>query len=106
MFAGCDAFYFEFCSHIAALLQMLQIDIEALFQKFDDKLVLTEEENKFIENRLKIIIRRHNEIIDLIYYFRKRYSIITLAHFVSAALVIGASMFDLMTVSGLNLGFE
>ncbi|KAM7341922.1 odorant receptor 10a [Cochliomyia hominivorax] len=99
MFAGCDAFYFEFCSHIAALLQMLQSDIEALFAKFDDKFVLSEE-NHFVENRLKIIIRRHNEIMDLTHFFRQRYSIITLAHFVSAALVIGASIFDLMTYTG------
>ncbi|XP_065367596.1 odorant receptor 10a [Calliphora vicina] len=100
MFAGCDAFYFEFCSHIAALLKMLQADIVSLFAMFEDKLILSSEENQYVENRLKIIIRRHNEIIDLTYFFRKRYSVITLAHFVSAALVIGASIFDLMTYTG------
>lgn len=98
-FAGCDAFYFEFCSDIAALLKMLQADIESLFSLFEDKLVLTEGENLYVENRLKTMIQRHNDIIDLTNIFRKRYSVITLAHFVSASMVIGASIFDLMAVS-------
>ncbi|XP_037811487.1 odorant receptor 10a [Lucilia sericata] len=100
IFSGCDAFYFEFCSHIASLLQMLQSDIESLFDMFENRLILSEKENQYVENRLKIIIRRHNEINDLTYFFRKRYTVITLAHFVSAALVIGASIFDLMTYTG------
>lgn len=99
MFAGCDAFYFEFCSHTAALLKLLQVDIENLFEMFADKLVLNEKQNLYVQNRLHIIVKRHNEIIALTHFFHKRYIVITLAHFVSASLVIGASIFDLMTVS-------
>lgn len=44
------------------------------------------------------LIKRQNEIFELTHFFRQRYAIITLAHFVSASLVIGFSIFDLLTV--------
>ena len=100
MFAGCDAFYFEFCSHTAALLKMLQADIENLFEMFQNKLVLNEMENLYVQHRLHMIVKRHNEIIALTHFFHSRYIVITLAHFVSASLVIGISIFDLIMASG------
>lgn len=51
-----------------------------------------------LEWRLVQFIKRHNDIIELTRFFCKRYTVITLAHFVSAGIVIGASIFDLMTV--------
>ncbi|XP_075166964.1 odorant receptor 10a [Haematobia irritans] len=100
MFGGCDALYFEYCTHIATLLRMLQIDVKLLFKRYNEKLTLNTAESLYIEEQLKMIIERHNEIIDMTNFFRKRYAIITLAHFVSASLVIGASIFEMMTYSG------
>lgn len=50
------------------------------------------------------LIKRHNQIFELTYIFRQRYWIITLAHFVSASMVIGFSIFLLMTVGANGLG--
>lgn len=30
MYGGCDAFYFEFCSNTAALLELLQNDLKSI----------------------------------------------------------------------------
>lgn len=57
-----------------------------------------------MEQQLRAIVIRHNAIIDLMKSFRQRYAIITLAHFVSAAMVIGFSMVNLLTLSGIGLG--
>ncbi|XP_059226048.1 odorant receptor 10a [Stomoxys calcitrans] len=100
MFGGCDALYFEYCAHIAALLKMLQVDVKLLFAKFNEKLSLNAEDSLYMEQQLKLIIRRHNAIIEMTNFFRQRYAIITLAHFVSASMVIGASIFEMMTYSG------
>lgn len=51
-----------------------------------------------------MLIKRQNQIFELTYFFRERYWIITLAHFVSASMVIGFSIFLLMTVGGNGLG--
>nr|QKN21020.1 odorant receptor [Bactrocera correcta] len=101
MYGGCDAFYFEFCSNTAALLELLQKDLESII-KFD-QLILTMEESTVLEWRLVQFIKRHNDIIELTRFFCKRYTVITLAHFVSAGLVIGASIFDLMTFTGFGI---
>ncbi|XP_036333231.1 odorant receptor 10a [Rhagoletis pomonella] len=103
MYSGCDAFYFEFCSNTAALLKLLQEDLKSIIGYGGDKLSLTAEELTMLEWRLVHFIKRHNEIIELTRYFRKRYTVITLAHFVSAGLVIGASIFDLMTFTGFGI---
>lgn len=50
------------------------------------------------------LVKRQNQIIHLTYFFRQRYWFITMAHFVSASLVIGCSIFLLMTVGGIGLG--
>ncbi|XP_054740239.1 odorant receptor 10a [Anastrepha obliqua] len=103
MYGGCDAFYFEFCSNTAALLKLLQEDLKFIIGFGEDKLSLTAEEITLMERRLVHFIKRHNGIIELTRYFGKRYTVITLAHFVSAGLVIGASIFDLMTFSGFGI---
>ncbi|XP_067633448.1 odorant receptor 10a [Eurosta solidaginis] len=103
MYGGCDAFYFEFCSNISALLKLLQEDLKSMLNIGDDKLTLTKAEAEILEWRLERFINRHNAIIDLTRYFQQRYSIITLAHFVSAGIVIGASIFDLMMFTGFGI---
>ncbi|XP_036230360.2 odorant receptor 10a [Bactrocera oleae] len=101
MYGGCDAFYFEFCSNTAALLELLQNDLKSIINF--DKLILTTEESTMLEWRLVQFIKRHNDIIELTRFFCKRYTVITLAHFVSAGIVIGASIFDLMTFTGFGI---
>ncbi|XP_050325004.1 odorant receptor 10a [Bactrocera neohumeralis] len=101
MYGGCDAFYFEFCSNTAALLELLQNDLKSIIHF--DQLSLTTEESTVLEWRLVQFIKRHNDIIELTRFFCKRYTVITLAHFVSAGLVIGASIFDLMTFTGFGI---
>ncbi|XP_012160723.1 odorant receptor 10a [Ceratitis capitata] len=102
MYGGCDAFYFEFCSNAAALLKLLQEDLKSIVS-FEEQLVFTAQESTLLEWRLVRFIMRHNDIIELTRFFCKRYTIITLAHFVSAGLVIGASIFDLMTFTGFGI---
>ncbi|XP_030380794.1 odorant receptor 10a [Scaptodrosophila lebanonensis] len=104
MFGGCDAFYFEFCTHTAALFKSLQADLRGLFQPYGDHLELSAEQCLHIERGLLMLIRRHNEIIELTIFFRQRYTIITLAHFLSAGVVIAISIIDLLTVSDNGLG--
>lgn len=57
-----------------------------------------------LEQKMRSVIIRHNAIIDLTRFFRDRYTIITLAHFVSAAMVIGFSMVNLLTLGNNGLG--
>nr|QKN21469.1 odorant receptor [Zeugodacus tau] len=103
MYGGCDAFYYEFCSNTAALLELLQNDLKSILSFGGDKFTLTAEESTVLEWRLVQFIKRHNDIIELTRFFCKRYTVITLAHFVSAGLVIGASIFDLMTFTGFGI---
>ncbi|KAH8304752.1 hypothetical protein KR044_008490 [Drosophila immigrans] len=104
MFGGCDAFYFEFCVHIGTLFKSLQVDTRALFQPYEDLLKIDGEHVAHFEASLVLLIRRQNRIIDLTHFFRERYRIITLLHFVSASMVIAFSIFNLMTVGGNGLG--
>ncbi|KAH8288090.1 hypothetical protein KR054_000403 [Drosophila jambulina] len=104
MFGGCDGFYFEFCAHISALFEVLQAEIRAIFKPYKDHLQLSPLQLSNMEQQMRAVIIRHNAIIDLTKFFRKRYSIITLAHFVSAGMVIGFSMVNLLTVGTNGLG--
>ncbi|KAH8235445.1 hypothetical protein KR032_000362, partial [Drosophila birchii] len=104
MFGGCDGFYFEFCAHISALFEVLQAEIQAIFKPYKDQLQLSPLQLFNLEQHLRAVIIRHNAIIDLTKFFRERYAIITLAHFVSAGMVIGFSMVNLLTVGTNGLG--
>ncbi|KAH8376000.1 hypothetical protein KR200_011673 [Drosophila serrata] len=104
MFGGCDGFYFEFCAHISALFEVLQAEIQAVFKPYKDLLQLSPLQLYNLEQEMRSIIIKHNSIIDLTKFFRKRYAIITLAHFVSAGMVIGFSMVNLLTVGTNGLG--
>ncbi|XP_017869577.1 PREDICTED: LOW QUALITY PROTEIN: odorant receptor 10a [Drosophila arizonae] len=122
MFGGCDAFYFEFCVNIATLFDFLQADIHTLFQPYKGKAMqhsfalyqikaprldlpeISGDNGAVFEATLVKLIKRQNEIFELTQYFRQRYATITLAHFVSASMVIGFSIFNLLTIGdkGLN----
>ncbi|XP_036676660.2 odorant receptor 10a isoform X1 [Drosophila suzukii] len=104
MFGGCDGFYFEFCAHLSALFEVLQSEIRSIFKPYKDHLELSPEQLYNLEQRMRAVIIRHNDIINLTMFFRERYVIITLAHFVSAGMVIGFSMVNLLAVSNNGLG--
>ncbi|XP_017156108.1 odorant receptor 10a [Drosophila miranda] len=104
MFGGCDGFYFEFCAHISSLFQSLQEEIRSIFRPYEEYLKLTPAQCARLELQLRGIIIRQNSVFELISFFRKRYTVITLAHFVSAALVIGFSICNLLTVGNNSLG--
>ncbi|KAH8301343.1 hypothetical protein KR059_000539 [Drosophila kikkawai] len=104
MFGGADGFYFEFCSHISALFEVLQAEIRAIFRPYKDLLQLSPVQLYNLEQQMRAVIIKHNAIIDLTKFFQKRYAIITLAHFVSAGMVIGFSMVNLLTVGTNGLG--
>ncbi|XP_068141290.1 odorant receptor 10a [Drosophila tropicalis] len=103
MFGGSDGFYFEFCSHISSLFKALQAEIRSIFRPYNDRICLNQMESLELGNHLKLIISKHNAIIELTKFFRKRYAIITLAHFVSAGLVIAFSIFNLLIMSSNGL---
>ncbi|XP_030567035.1 odorant receptor 10a isoform X2 [Drosophila novamexicana] len=104
MFGGCDAFYFEFCVHTATLFNFLQADTRALFRPYKGLAQMIGLRSTRFEASLVQLIERHNKIFELTHFFRQRYAIITLAHFVSASMVIGFSIFNLLTVGGSGLG--
>ncbi|XP_039498076.1 odorant receptor 10a [Drosophila santomea] len=104
MFGGCDGFYFEFCAHLSALFEVLQAEIESIFTPYKDLLELSPVQLYTLEQKMRSVIIRHNAIIDLARFFRERYTVITLAHFVSAAMVIGFSMVNLLTLGNNGLG--
>ncbi|KAH8408823.1 hypothetical protein KR009_001065, partial [Drosophila setifemur] len=104
MFGGCDGFYFEFCAHLSALFEVLQSEILAIFKPYQDLLEISPVQGDHLEQQLKTIVSKHNAIIDLVKFFRERYWIITLAHFVSAAMVIGFSMVNLLAEGSNGLG--
>ncbi|XP_017084727.1 odorant receptor 10a [Drosophila eugracilis] len=104
MFGGCDGFYFEFCAHLSSLFEVLQAEIRSIFKPYKDHLELTPLQLYNLEERMRAVIIRHNAIIELTRFFRERYTIITLAHFVSAAMVIGFSMVNLLAVGNNGLG--
>ncbi|TDG40609.1 hypothetical protein AWZ03_012970 [Drosophila navojoa] len=102
MFGGCDAFYFEFCVNIATLFEFLQADIHTLFRPYRGR--ISGDNGAVFEASLVKLIKRQNEIFELTHFFRQRFVTITLAHFVSASMVIGFSIFNLLTIGdkGLN----
>ncbi|XP_017045485.1 odorant receptor 10a [Drosophila ficusphila] len=104
MFGGCDGFYFEFCVHLSSLLEVLQSEIRSVFKPYEDYLELSEVQLYNLEEKMRALIIRHNSIINLTNFFRNRYAIITLAHFVSAGMVIGFSMVNLLMAGGFGLG--
>ncbi|EDV46051.1 odorant receptor 10a [Drosophila erecta] len=104
MFGGCDGFYFEFCAHLSALFEVLQAEIESIFRPYSDHLDLSPVQLYTLERKMRSVIIRHNAIINLARFFRERYTIITLAHFVSAAMVIGFSMVNLLAMGNNGLG--
>ncbi|KAH8400571.1 hypothetical protein KR222_007108, partial [Zaprionus bogoriensis] len=128
MFGGCDAFYFEFCVNTGTLFKSLAADIRALFRPYQgevaagvatvcrflsslafilfyaEMLRIEGVHAERFEELLVVLIKRHNQIIELTQFFRQRYWIITLAHFVSASMVIGFSIFNLMTIGDNGLG--
>lgn len=50
------------------------------------------------ETSFVILVKRQIRIIELTHFFRERYRIITLLHFVSASMVIAFSIFNLLTI--------
>ncbi|XP_037943081.1 odorant receptor 10a-like [Teleopsis dalmanni] len=99
MFSGCDSFYYESCSNFALLLKILQEDIKIVF---DGLKLSTAVEAERLEEELFKIIKRQNEIMEITTLFRNCYITMTLAHFVSASMVIGASLFDVLSFSGVG----
>ncbi|XP_032588229.1 odorant receptor 10a isoform X1 [Drosophila mojavensis] len=103
MFGGCDAFYFEFCVNIATLFDFLQADIHTLFQPYKDLPEISGDNGAVFEAILVKLIKRQNEIFELTKYFRQRYATITLTYFISASMVIGFSMFNLLTIGDIGM---
>ncbi|EDV99835.1 odorant receptor 10a [Drosophila grimshawi] len=104
MFGGCDTFYFEFCVHIATLCNFLEVDIRALFRPYDGLQQMDDLRGTLFVGCLVRLIKRQNDIIELTAFFRQRYWIITLAHFLSASMVIAFSIVELMINGGNGLG--
>ncbi|ALC49435.1 Or10a [Drosophila busckii] len=102
MFAGCDGFYFEYCVHMATLFQSMECDLRAYFKPYQRQVATLASDGEF-EKFMVALVRRHNVILRLTHFFRQRYMIITMAHFMSASLVIGFSIFDLLTMGGNDL---
>ncbi|KAH8271148.1 hypothetical protein KR018_007444 [Drosophila ironensis] len=104
LFSGCDGYYFEFCSHIADLFEVQQSEARAMFEPYQEQLTMDAVQAEHLEEQLRALIIRHNTIFDLTRRFREHYVVITMAHFVSASMVIGFSLINLMTLGGNGLG--
>ncbi|XP_049310374.1 odorant receptor 24a [Bactrocera dorsalis] len=97
-FAGTDGLFLCFCMYIGTLLKALQYDTKDLLSDVGcgERKHSSEAE---IKESLKMIIARHNEIIDLVKRFSAVMSGITLGHFVTSSAIIGTCVVDMLLFS-------
>ncbi|XP_054084268.1 odorant receptor 24a [Zeugodacus cucurbitae] len=100
-FAGTDGLFLCFCMYIGTLLKALQFDMKDLLSDVDSVTRKSTSEYEFRES-LKLIIARHNEIIDLVKRFSAVMSGVTLAHFVTSSVIIGTCVVDVLLFSDLS----
>ncbi|XP_055854115.1 odorant receptor 24a-like [Episyrphus balteatus] len=101
-FSGVDGVFISFCLYSAALLKILQRDMRLTFEKYHTSTLtlLDDEDNRKCFDEVGRIVRRHNEIIDLVRRFSQLFMWITLAHFVTSSIVIGASIIEALLYPG------
>ncbi|XP_018793472.1 PREDICTED: odorant receptor 24a [Bactrocera latifrons] len=97
-FAGTDGLFLCFCMYIGTMLKALQYDTKDLLS--DVGCGESEHSSEVeIKRSLKMIIVRHNEIIDLVKRFSAVMSGITLGHFVTSSAIIGTCVVDMLLFS-------
>nr|UZH23391.1 odorant receptor 24a [Anastrepha ludens] len=95
---GADCFFLCFCFYFGTLLKALQYDLQELLDDVDSEGSKNYAECE-IEESLKHIVARHNEIIDLLKKFSTLMSGLTLGHFVTSSVIIGTCVVDMLLFS-------
>ncbi|XP_037941470.1 odorant receptor 24a-like [Teleopsis dalmanni] len=98
-FVGSDCMFFSYCLYITALLKCVQLDITSTLAELTD----TDKNSSRCEQKLKLIIERHNEISVLTERFSKIMAITTLSHFVSSSMIIGTSVVAILFLTGIGI---
>ncbi|XP_017483268.1 PREDICTED: odorant receptor 24a [Rhagoletis zephyria] len=98
-FAGADGLFLCFCMYFGTLLKALQYDLSDLLADIDSEQGSNRYAERDIEEGLKKLIARHNEIVDLINRFSAVMALMTLGQFVSSSLIIGTCVVDLLLFS-------
>nr|AOE48072.1 putative odorant receptor OR6 [Scaeva pyrastri] len=102
-FCGVDGCFVGLCFYISALFRMIQYDIQELFGHLQYHEKAGRRDNQIMRQELKVIIRRHNEVIDLCNEFKDIFTTIIMGHFLSASLVVCFSVIDLLYNTGIGL---
>uniref|UniRef100_A0A1A9WXT5 Odorant receptor n=1 Tax=Glossina brevipalpis TaxID=37001 RepID=A0A1A9WXT5_9MUSC len=105
-FAGADGFFLGFCFYFATLLKALQedlIDTLAINASLPAKNAQATHSEADVISDLIDIIKRHNEISQLMQEFSSVMVGITLSHFITSSLIIGTSIIELLLSEELTL---
>uniref|UniRef100_A0A1A9UGR2 Odorant receptor n=1 Tax=Glossina austeni TaxID=7395 RepID=A0A1A9UGR2_GLOAU len=98
-FVGADGFFLGFCFYFATLFKMLQQDLIDTLAVNNSLLAKNSQaircEADMISN-LTDIVRRHNEIAQLMKKFSSIMVGIVLSHFITSSLIIGTSVMELL----------
>lgn len=98
-FVGADGFFLAFCIYFATLLIAIQQDLEQILGDKTDKLNFNFDCEEKVYLALEDIIRRHNEIAELIDKFSFIMVEITLSQFITSSIIIATSVVDLLLVT-------
>ncbi|TMW44253.1 hypothetical protein DOY81_010667, partial [Sarcophaga bullata] len=98
-FVGADGFFLAFCIYFATLLKAIQQDLLITLSDTTDKLNSFYDSEEKVYLALENIIKRHNEIAELIDKFSLIMVEITLSQFITSSIIIATSVVDLLLVS-------
>lgn len=96
---GADGFFLGFCLYLTVLLLSLRDDVCDLLElKQGGKELPTVQQELRIVRQMERLIDRHNEVAELTERLSGIMVEITLGHFVTASLIIGTSVIDMLLV--------
>ncbi|XP_030383267.1 odorant receptor 22c [Scaptodrosophila lebanonensis] len=109
VFSSVDGFFLCSYLYICGVFRLVQHNIRSIFVGLHDGESIefySPSVNALIQGRLKVIIERHNAIIDLCTDLTRQFTVIVLMHFLSAAFVLCTTILDIMlnsaSLSGLT----
>ncbi|CAD7088027.1 unnamed protein product [Hermetia illucens] len=101
-FGGVDGFFVQSCMYLSTLFQICREDAKLAFFAGTFN-VASVEQNIITRKKLSAAIEKHNKIMDMCEELVDLFTLIILAHFLSAALVICVTAIDFLMASGFNI---
>lgn len=100
-FAGADGLFLAFCIYFAVLLKTMQCDLKTILSDFKNQLNSVYDSEEKVYSALANVIKRHNEIVDLVDDFNHIIVHITLSQFITSSIIIATSVLDLLFVGSI-----